>query len=684
MSSAQEPLDDVLENNSYDSKKRDWASHYKRIGFYGAVTADKNSSTSLSDIIKSQIDSINSYIEQLDKRVTEYETMINEKILSNVSEIHNKLDEIKSLKDTLEDIKKERLEIVDQIKISQGELKQLYINIGSQKERLIAKRIEEIGKEVNALVNQQGEFLEKKQSEYTNQFNLNKKRLEDLVSFYQKLLARYFQSYEKAHNKFEQLKNLGINSTVSNVLVYVGFCMAIGASWFFAISAVEFKLSTSSKEFFFFKGILNFGINFIDHYFYESLFLLYLVILIILGVFLYIINKQIKNYIKKIINQDDISLDRFSEKIIDGLAFFKKFWLKIFPTYAVLGFLYVMIIYGYGRTNELREELNSLDISLAALTIGWVICLGGEGIAFLYVTYIIEPRVERSGQYRLRNYIELIIALLLFFSATMGILFFIFLPSSMNLSDKGFTTFLLFMFLGPMSSIVLAYGLRFKGILFSLEETEYKLTILQNLIKRHSGPKIASWQDKELKKIFDINAEMLDIVKAKSRMIAKQDDWDKVKSSQQIGRELKRDVDTWFKRLINVFKKNDSAQNAEDINDFKIERLNEVDKHLVPELSYQFTVEQIKLEELQSKLKIIVDKERAINENEYPTIVKVNKEIRDLKNEIDDYKNRIFVYKRKHVFLVDNIKEYHVIQAKYHIEEGYMTGTWYIKNNTMK
>lgn len=670
---------DFFPEDDFSDEKKNWEEHYKRIGFYEAIISD--SQNILDTLLEKQKEEVDRNIKEHNEKEQKYVDEITKRVLSREEKIKEKQLEIGFLKQKLVELKQEKINLISKIEASETEVKRIYTEIGKAKENIIEKRIETLGNEIDSLLLKQRDVVEKKQGELDSIYNKNKSKFDEQVQFYKKLLQKHQEKLDKLLRKFEDIKSLGINKEVSNQMIFFGYLLAIASGWFFTITAIDFNLSATTKQFFFIKGTLLFGSNLINHYnFYEIVFILFIVIVGIISTIYSITKRKFENHLAKFTQSTETIPDKINILYLDSLLTIKQRWLKLLIKFVIWGGSYTLITYGYLATS-INEELTNLDISLSAFVIGFFISIGGAGIVYLYANYIIEPRLEKNTHTAGKHFIELFVILLLLFSVITTLIIYSFYPDLFSFeSKKGLTAFILFIFCGPIASIVLAYGIRYKGIINSLEEQEQKLITLQEIIKRFSGPLTANWKESSLLKVREIVQNMLNIIKTKSQMIARQEGW--AFKFSEMGKGTKR---IWERLVINikeVFRATDKTNNFQDENSLlDLPELEYADIHLLPELSHSYKINIEELKSLKINFESIKKLERQIQENEYEPIVRLVNEIERISVEIEEYRNRIYNYHNKKLNRINTLINVHNIRAQYFIKEGVLIGFWQKENN---
>ena len=406
--------------------------HFNRMGFYCVIEEKENPREKFDALLLRHKEGIEEKLKQIEHH---YQIDI-ERFETKIEELKKKLEDEKlklsTYKNDIDELVKERDALKIDVQKLEDEINQLYKDLGEQKSKLIENRIEEVKSELAKLVDGYDSITEQKTQINVKSFNSNKDALKIKVDLFQKFADSYNNIYSGIKKKVEILNISGIGDYVSSFLIYTGFTAAIAAGWFFSIYALKNNLNSDSTLFFLLSGLFNFGQEFITKANSKVVASLYMTLSLIIflaltGGIAWICQKLLDMYENKSTKNKLVFEIGEDEKFIFNTQIsaktFLSFWLQIIPFIFILGIVFIILILGNAAGN-----VNNLDISLSGQVAGTAIAFLCAGIAFLYITKIIEPRIEKQVASNttvswLRSNIELFLLILLFLISIFGLLF---------------------------------------------------------------------------------------------------------------------------------------------------------------------------------------------------------------------------------------------------------------------
>ncbi|MEL6849769.1 MAG: hypothetical protein AAFP92_14710, partial [Bacteroidota bacterium] len=292
----------------------------------------------------------------------------------------------------------------------------------------------------------------------------------------------------------------GIHHGVFSFLLYVGLAMAGVCGWFFSTYVVSKDIGNADFISFILAQTASFG----NQLFQSStntlqlvvnFFLVLLAVLALIGLVAFICHKLVErvegkgrrpqNWQKSRLNLAIGEGENMYQTQIGANSFFS-FWLQAIPFLLILGIVFIIV----SAAGIKDGEVSTIMDALSGQVIGTSIALGVSACMFVYLIFIIEPRIEKLRQkmaanekasFFLRHW-ELSLAVLVFLLSLLAF--------SLNLvADKDVIVIICFSSMVLLTGFGIAYALRFKGLV----ETERRLMMdsrnVAEALSFHSSPR---------------------------------------------------------------------------------------------------------------------------------------------------------------------------------------------------
>ncbi len=410
--------------------------------------------------------------------------------------------ELESHKDTTE-LGKEILQEKEAINEVEGELIGLYRKLGTAKTNLVQDQIKEVFRDLESITDKYDQISEK----LNGLSDKAKQRNSEALGIKPNLLKGLSENYQEVlaglKNRFAFLNKSAAAYFGRSKLI--GYGAAVAAGWFFSVYALGRQISNEDVPFFLITGLFSFGNALKMGGFTTSLLNHVAFVLIILasvftlsGVCFILLDKLEKRAIfsrvffnlllgggssgsdedetgqpnvKQSDNEFDLPAGSQSSK-----AFFS-FWIEALPFLLILGIIFIVLSMG----NVDDQRFNSLSVSLSAQAVGVAVAMGLAGLAYLYITNIIEPRLEQQRsadgepKWLILN-IELVIVLAFLTLLIVVVLFGV--NNTLYLSTNDVFSFIMFIICTLISSVTLGYGVYYSGLSQTAAELEAKIHYL--------------------------------------------------------------------------------------------------------------------------------------------------------------------------------------------------------------
>lgn len=657
--------------------------HFNRMGFYCAIGESENPKGKFDALLLRHKESIDEKLKQIEYHyyldILRFETKI--------EELKKKLEEEKfklfTHKFDIDELLKARDALKVEVNNLETEINQLYKDLGEQKSKLIENRVEDVKSELAKLVGGYDSITDQKSQINAKSYDNSKDALKIKVDLFQKFADSYSNIYSGIKKKIEILNVAGIGDYISSFLIYAGFTAAIAAGWFFSIYALKNNLNSESTLFFLLSGLFNFGQEFITASNSKVLASLYMTLSLIIflaltGVIAWFCQWLLDKYEK--VNTKNKLVFEISEdeKFVFNTQIsaktFLSFWLQVLPFVFILGIVFIILILG-----NAAENVNKLDISLSGQVAGTAIAFLCTGIAFLYITKVIEPRIEMQASNNapiswLRSNIELFLLITLFLISIFGLLFGVEKLTGIAVGNR-FISLLEFTICVLLTSFMLGYGLRYKGLISTTEYLERRLKELTDAIKDNSRARplnLILAEGKQFnKKYLELQEELLNLIIAKTKVAKEFLPSEDIKGNQNTTKKK----ENWWSRLFN----NAKIVETEDKNGkmaFEMSPIEEVYfpgfKNHIDELKSLITSKNVELEKTENQLSAI-----KADKSEYATILV--KSIKKIETKISNLRKAITNRYFKWTQTID-VQKKQGDKENMEIWDGYNLGMWYREN----
>lgn len=534
-------------NKNYIHTSKD--NEYKKKGFLVAVKEKTNHTDAIllvkkviDENTRATLDSLETIcIVKISKLQERIDILKNELIEKQAIKIEYKVE--------LAKMRLEKEEIEKEITDLQKQKDDVIRLIGSAKENLILKRLDEIDKEI-IRITEIYENIEKKQNpKFKQEFDDNKSVDAEKVKFYQKVKSNLEETYDDVKNRIRSLNNAGINAQWATVFVAIGWICAIVAGWFFSLWSGPAPKLTDGE------GIIkNDSIRFLlidlvakyikDKGWVEIIFGIGLYVLIIgcvsyLGYYLlkkhgFILDHdKLKKLREKIAEDENYSLNpQEQDELFKGdfkANNWYALWLKAAPfivfIYLTLAVLsrnaFVPKKLENGKLGEEEDRFQSVFDSLTNQFMGSLIALTFAGLFSLYIIKIIEPRTihktkHESDEGKILVSWELVVGIILFLIMIISMI----IAPTNSIAEVKYPIFYVifevsgFLFFCLVTGFTLGYGYRFIGLDMLSEKLVLYLEIYAHEINRLSKPfRVNYLKDRVFKENMEfLKVQMLNLV----------------------------------------------------------------------------------------------------------------------------------------------------------------------------
>lgn len=487
---------------------------YKRTGFnIGKKYSDANiAEEKINDEINKSIELENDEIENVRLSFLKRKIDIENKkkfAKEKVNEINQQLKKYRSQYDKVDgDI----ISTKNELEETKQKLHDKYIFFGNQKRNIVQKRIEQLYSELEDLLAGYDRSLEKKGKTFHDEFSRNKSSLSGRANFLKELLKQNKENHDQLIEKVKLISNSGISFFTSNSLLTIGLTCAVIAGWFFSIFSLESSLNSDSVLFFILNGLFDFSNEVINIYPSNRivgaiiLFLgLTIVFLLFTFLFVFIDSRLLKPPSESTENENKIRADiNYEDEIIklksnvSGNSF-SRFWLAILPYILLATVLYTFLAVGQHISSN--GGLTNLDTSLSGQLAGTIISITLGAIVYLYLVKIIEPRKTKSLDNKgntISTNLELFFVTLCFTAIIcISIAYFDF--SSIQIVDgqrvsipanaaKTNFTLIQFGFMSLVTALSIGYGWYYKSLITEQNRLEVKINKINEIIQNYENP----------------------------------------------------------------------------------------------------------------------------------------------------------------------------------------------------
>ncbi len=340
------------------------------------------------------------------KLYTPQQHLIQEKVRQKEAELTAHLGE-------LSEVKAEREKLEEEVELQKTKLRDALLKIGKAKQSLIMDRIQEAGKELEGHFTNTNQLSDRKQE-------LSQKMYQNRAEVFQKRVNRFERLLETFGGELEAIRaklpfGEGINASFFQHLLRMGIVLAGAAGWFFATYAVAQHMGNSDFVSLAFAKLIMAGRTLFPDQPFAAMgfnFGIYVLValLILCIVWLgHVMLKQISPDYKREQNAKKRKTKKKTEEEENSLALELGEGNSIFRTKIESNNLFVflvqlvpiILIFGVILTaisiSVTPDELNDLSISLAGQVVGFSISIGVSGFVLVYLYLVIEPRIIRKN-----------------------------------------------------------------------------------------------------------------------------------------------------------------------------------------------------------------------------------------------------------------------------------------------
>lgn len=488
--------------------------HFEKQGFYLAIDPEsvsmETAKKKLKELITREEKKIDDLSHDVEFHVSDQTEEIKESLKELTFQIGEQEEKLDSLKDLIAPLEEEKEVLLESIKEIKSEIREIAESIGLQRENIIEKRIQALKSELREIIATYEEISEQKARINEKEFNVNKE-------IYAQRASRYEGLYQMASERLalvqQKLKKVpGITHRSQQFLFWAGLGAAGGAGWFFSVYIVDRSVYTADFLSFFFSRLFSVG----DGFPTLSGITLGLVMILTLGGILllttalsWIGQKLLLNNLglgKEREQASKRSRSKKSEEETGGgietdvtLSFgddeknyyrtrikaetFFSFWVQALPVIFLLGILFIILsISGTGS-----HEVTQLMSALSGQVMGTSIAFGVAGLVYIYIRYIIDPRLEKakgetpntSGFYLALNkeLVGVFVAVILS------------LVSMVIWPDQSFVAIIGYIGITLMTGLVIGYAVYFRSLLLNDQELKHEIVHLSFAIDNCRRPR---------------------------------------------------------------------------------------------------------------------------------------------------------------------------------------------------
>lgn len=653
------------------------SNYYKKLGFFSSIERKKKYNKYFRIIIKEHRQNIDKKVGQIENTFFLHDIRSQRKISETKKILEQEKINLVIHESEVQSLFSKKQELEENLLILKKERKQLYEQVGNKKEKLIENRINEVNDEIKQLIKNYKEAYEKRFEINQITYNDNKKALDIKIHRFEKLKKEYEERYEESIKTVNNLRQSGITPFIANFLISVGFSATLIAGYFFSIFSLSKMLNDENFPFFIIYGLHSFANGlFTNVTLGDKFFILFgalcgiLLFITLISWLSYLLGNKLNDaaFNNRNKNEDTINRMVFELSNSSGITFeaksqssdFFRLWINLLPLFFIIGFIFIFVLLGADTS-----QIEKLDISLTGTTIGVLITLALTPLIFIYISKVIEPRIEKNVKNSNLNFqkgnIELIIAIVIFITSFFLLLFVNSGPHPVSIA--------VFISSIVSTSFLLAYGLRFKGLLSSASFLERRINALYDAIKDNSRPRpinLTSFEDRRFKKeYFDLQKQLYTLIKDKNELSIKVLSGTKILSKRNGQNEDSRKRLFFF---LPIVRKGET-----------LSELNALEERYFPK--YKMVLEEINMAIAEKRtegnslsLKIMEIKER--NSILYRKIVESIKRLNDRLDGLE--RERIKRVKQKND-LVQRVMDAGELQ-EIDIREGFNLGIWFREN----
>lgn len=650
---------------------------YKREGFHCVVYSNDEARNLLEQKEKEYLDKTNIEHASVEAEYERIMLVIDEHIKKCKDKLIVEREKLEADKDYLPElevqIKELKLKLEEKIKLL-AEARELF---GAKKQRLIEERISEAKVELALLISNYKAAIAEKQEINTQKYISEKVESDRRANMLDTIIKRYEVQHEKIQKKISALAESGITENVSGTLLGFGTTATVCAGWFFSIYSQNsefYKLDTVS---FLIENLFQFSRKFTSEGggLVPLLFIGCLFSFIVVTTFTAYISQRIIDYYNSSSTSLDIEIQESKVfKMRMSASNFLSLWLQLVPYIFIGGVLYLIL--SYGISSPIDNEKNILKSGYAQVHI-WSVSISAQitgsglsfllaGAAYLYIIFVLEPRLERGTIKSTRANIELVALFTAFTLLIIGLMIYKKDAAPGAIIGFGITSLL--------TGLLIAYGLRYKGLLNKQDEIEQIIYTYGFIRHRLSCPEPVGLEDEEHKlfnaRFLELENELFQLIRMRSSFAIRF--WQK-KTIRKVETRLSKII-TSINRIFKRFSGEKTYKEIDETFDYKA-----IQKRYLPELSDRIKNLKRDTEKLLADLNEVTAKRIAIIHERSANATRIKNRIRQMEEYIADmelrkanFSGELNEVKRQ----LDNDYKKIVIYLK----EGYDTGIWYQKH----
>jgi hypothetical protein len=646
---------------------------YKREGFHCVIYSNDEARNLLEQKEKEYLNKTNLEHASLEAEYYRIMFVIDEHIVKCKNKLIVEREKLEADKDYLPELEVQidelKLKLEEKIKLL-AEARALF---GAKKQKLIEERIFEAKTELALLISNYKAAIAEKQEINTQKYISEKAESDRRANMLDTIIKRYEVQHEKIQKKIAALAESGITENVSGTLLGFGATATVCAGWFFSIYSQNsgfYKLDTVSflieNLFLFSRKFTSDGGGLVPLLFIGCLFSF-----IVLTTYTAYISQRIIDYYNSSSTSLNIEIEESKVfKMRMSASNFVSLWLQLVPYIFIGGVLYLILSYGISSPIDNEKsgysQVHIWSVSISAQITGSGLSFLLAGAAYLYIIFVLEPRLERGTIKSTRANIELVALFTAFTLLIVGLMIYKNDAAPGAIIGFGITSLL--------TGLLIAYGLRFKGLLNKQDELEQIIYTYGFIRHRLSCPEPVGLEDEEHKlfnsRFLELENELFQLIRMRSSFAIRF--WQK-NTVRKVETRLSKIITT-INRLFKRLGGEKTYKEIDETLDYK-----EIQERYMPELTDRIKNLKRDTEKLVADLNEVRAKRIAIIHERSANAKRIIGRIRQLEECISNmevrkanFSGELNEVKR----LLDN--DYNKIVI--YLKEGFDTGIWYQKH----
>ena len=718
-----ENVENKVEESKYESNVdfEIGENHWKEVGFWTALHHPENPKQAFDDLYN-EYEAFHKNREDFLRNNHTYEiSRFEEKInvaKTRIKELEEKLSQHKNVSE----ISKEIGHLQREIKELEDKLINSYKELGSAKKDLIQDQINSAFSDLDKIADGYKKVAEDYNELSKKTFADNKEALSIKPDFLKKLRDSYQELHDEISNRLASLNLSGVSYVIRPQLL--GYVAAFASGWFFSVFALKRAIGNEDTHFFLLTGLFNFGSKLKTDNFYISLaqhlaFVVFSLLSICFITWLchfWLERLERRHWFKQFffnslsgdsdknakkdssLNDSDELDEEFAIKTSTQISTkaFLSFWIQSIPILSILGIVFIIL----SLSDVPNDRLDKLNISLAAQTVGLCVAFGFGGLAYLYITNVIEPRLERKRKDNLPSNwfwanIELALIIISILIALVLLLFGV--ENTLYTYSENIFPFSMFIVCILISSFTIGYGIYYSGLIETANYIQKEMEYLSIKAAYNSFPNVRLLIKADRvfrRKYFDLVVRLLRLLDNKTKIAEKFFSSDENLLNQKQRRKNqkreKQNQNRFWRLIKNWFSPNPSEIQEVFTDEERIEeeiaRIEErfetlpEDKEYFPQLTCE--IENWK-GRLNGEIKRLIEFEKEFRERQEEKTTfakKLNQEIAELQEKIYNWEKHITeIYDTQYNEFENLFNKFRQETAQ--LQDGFNIAMWFIANN---